>query len=545
MGKWKSLLRLRPFLKNYRFILSAGIAGTILSSLLSTPVPYLIGHLLDKVLMGNKSYRDLYLYVGVIAVLYLLEYGVSLISKNLFVRINNSVVNELRYSVMDKVIDLPMDYLSGTEKGYVQGRISECSSVGSIFSPSIISMLLSLINALFAAATMFVINYKLAFVVLGLTPVFFFSAKSSTKGFMKNTKSMMESSAVLNGECFEIMNGIEDIKVLGGKRQHLSKFKAKIDELVHYSVKQSKSMILFTENISLINDAGTLLILLISGLLILKGQFTIGLYTSFSLYSVRVFASTQGLATLGTVLKPVCLSIERIYELLDMEDENSGRVQALESAINTIDFDQTGFRYKEDLPFVFQGVSFRLHKGDKVLLRGENGSGKTTLVKLLLGLYVPTSGIIAVNGRNISLLSPESLRRRIGVVSQNIFLFRGTVLDNILYGQPEKTRQNVTDLIESLGLQDYISRLANGLDTEISQNTSGVSGGQAQIIAFIRALLSQKDVIILDEPVSNVDAETRNRILQILKKGNYGGILMVISHQTEGMEFLDSVIEIR
>lgn len=544
MGKWGSLLKLRPFMKKYRLILIAGITGIIVSSVLATPIPYLIGHLLDKVLMGNKSYHDLYLYVGIIAALYLLQYAVSLVSKNLFVRINNSVVNEMRYSVMEKVMNLPMSYLSSTEKGYVQSRISECSSVGSIFSPGIVSMFLSIADALLAIITMFAINYKIAFAVLVLTPVFFFSTKISTKGFMKNTQGMMESSAVLNGECFEIINGIEDIKVLNGKKKHLAKFKTKISEMVKYSVKQSKSMILFVGNISLINNAGTLLILLLSGILILKGQFTVGLYTSFSLYIAKVFASTQGLATLGTTLKPVCLSIERIYELLDMKDENSGRSRILDSDIKTIEFNRVGFRYKEDLPDVFKEISFQLEKGDKVRVEGENGSGKTTLIKLLLGLYQPTSGTITINGIDAATVNCDSLRQRIGIVSQNIFLFRGTVLDNILYGQNTKKRKDVQTLIGQLGLQDYMGRLAKGLDTEISQDTSGVSGGQAQIIAFIRALLSEKDVIILDEPISNVDAETRKLILRILKKRDYGGILIVISHQAEGMEFLSKVIKI-
>ena len=542
MGKWGSLLKLRPFMKKYRLILIAGITGIIVSSVLATPIPYLIGHLLDKVLMGNKSYHDL--YIGIIAALYLLQYAVSLVSKNLFVRINNSVVNEMRYSVMEKVIDLPMSYLSSTEKGYVQSRISECSSVGSIFSPGIVSMFLSIADALLAIVTMFAINYKIAFAVLVLTPVFFFSTKVSTKGFMKNTQGMMESSAVLNGECFEIINGIEDIKVLNGKKNHLAKFKTKISEMVKYSVKQSRSMILFVGNISLINNAGTLLILLLSGILILKGQFTVGLYTSFSLYIAKVFASTQGLATLGTTLKPVCLSIERIYELLDMKDENSGRNKMLDSDIETIEFNRVGFRYKEDLPDVFKEISFQLEKGDKVRVEGENGSGKTTLIKLLLGLYQPTSGTITINGIDAATVNCDSLRQRIGIVSQNIFLFRGTVLDNILYGQNAKKRKDVQTLIGQLGLQDYMGRLAKGLDTEISQDTSGVSGGQAQIIAFIRALLSEKDVIVLDEPISNVDAETRKLILQILKKRDYGGILIVISHQSEGMEFLSKVIKV-
>lgn len=544
MGKLKSLLKLKPFLKKYRLILFGGILCLITSSIVSTPVPYLIGHLLDKVLIGNKSSREFYLYISIIAGLYLLNYIISLISNNLFIKVNNYVVNEMRYSVMKKIMDLPMSYLSSTQKGYVQARISECSTVGSIFSPMVVNLFLSFISAIFAAVTMFIINYKLALVVLALAPVFYFCSKASTRGFMKNTKDMMESSAVLNGECFEIINGIEDIKVLGGKEKHLSKFETKIGELINFSIKQSKSMILFMQNMGLINNAGTLLILFASGLLIMKGQFTIGLYTSFTLYSARVFASTQGMATLSTTIKPVCLSIERIYELLDMKGENDGKNINLNSTIETIELNNVCFRYKDNLPYALNNITFSIHKGDHMLLKGENGSGKTTLVKLLLGLYTPTSGKILINGIDASGINCDSIRQRIGVVSQNIFLFKGTVLENILYGQENKSRKDVEKTIESLGLHDYIDRLAKGLDTEISQNTSGVSGGQAQIIAFIRACLSRKDVIILDEPISNVDAETRNLILHILKESKFNGILIVISHQTEGMGFLNKIIEI-
>lgn len=542
MGKWKSLLKLRPFLKKYRLILVLGIVGILISSVLSTPIPYLTGLLLDKVLMGSKSYQQLYLYIGGIGVLYLLQYVVSLLSKNQFIRMNSSVVNEMRTTVMKKVLDLPMSYLSTTQKGYVQQRISECDSVGSIFSPGVITIFLSIADALLAIGTMFAVNWKLALLVLILTPIFFFTSKASAKGFMKNTKDMMESAGVLSGESFEIMNGIEEIKVLNGKERQLAKFRDKTEELSGHSIRQGKSINRFVANIGLINTAGTLLILLASGILILQGQFTVGLYTSFSLYSAKIFASTQGIATLGTTLKPVCLSIERLYELLDKDDENTGKSEKLGSAVESIEFQNVGFRYQESLPAVLDGVSLELKKGDRVLVQGENGCGKTTLIKLLLGLYEPTSGTIRLNGVDSKSLNRESLREHIGIVSQSIFLFRGTVLNNILYGQNTKSRQDVETLVKNLRLDGYIARLANGLDTEISQNSAGVSGGQAQIIAFLRALLSNKEVIILDEPVSNVDAETRDIILQLLKERRFGGILIVISHQTEGMDFLSRSI---
>lgn len=494
--------------------------------------------------MGNKSYNTFYIYIGIIITLYILQYVISLIAGSLFIKISNSVVNELKYSVMSKVLDLPMSYLSTTEKGYVQGRISECSSVGNAFSPAIISMFLSIIDAISAIIIMFSISDKMTCIVLLLMPVFYFVSKSANKKFMKHTQNMMESAAILGGETFEIINGIEDIKILGSKRMHLLKFKAKMDKLLYYSIKQNKSLIMFTQNTSLLNNAFTILILLISGILILNGQFTIGLYMSFSLYVTRVTASTQSLTTLGTILKPVCLSIKRIYELLDMQDENGGKDIKLDSPVDMIEFHQVGFRYKDDLPEVLSMINFTVKQGDKVLFQGENGSGKTTLIKLLLGLYSPTSGFIGINGIDAAMINRDSLRQRMGVVSQNIFLFRGTVLDNILQGQDEQDRKTVEGLTDKLGLQDYIGRMAKGLDTVISQNSSGVSGGQAQIIAFIRAMFSQKDILIMDEPIANVDEETRNLIINMLRKIKYKGILIVISHQIEGMDFFEKVIRI-
>lgn len=544
MGQWKSLLKLKPFLHKHRLVLIFGIVGLLISSLITTPVPYITGQLLDKVLLGSRRLSDVFAYIAVLAGLYLVSYGVSLLAKNSFVRINQTIVNEMRTAVMSKVMDLPMSYLSQTEKGYVQARIAECASVGSLFSPSIISMLVGVAQALFAAITMFAVDYRLAFVVVAMAPVFFFSAKSSTKNFMKSTKQTMESNALLNGECFEIMNGIEEIKVQGGKEIHLQKFKGKTDQYVQSGIKQGRTMIWFTQNMGLVNNAGSLLILLIASLLILKGQFTVGLYTAFSLYSAQVFGSSSGIATLGTTLKPICLSVERIYELLDKQGENDGRTEMLNVPVETLAFKQVGFRYRDALPDVLQNVNFELKKGERIWLRGENGSGKTTLVKLLLGLYEPTAGNITVNGRNSARLNRDSLRRHIGIVSQSIFLFKGTVLDNILYGQTDKVRTDVEALIDRTGLESYIRRFPNGLDTEISQNTAGVSGGQEQMIAFLRALLSRKDVLILDEPVSNIDAETRDLIFRILSANAYEGILLVISHQAEGLQFLDRVIDL-
>ncbi|MBU3071779.1 ABC transporter ATP-binding protein [Clostridium estertheticum] len=544
MGKISSLLKLTPFIKKHKLVFIAGIIGMLLGSVIATPIPYIIGIIMDKVLIAKKGYNQLYYYIGIIAVFYVLRYFISIFSNYMFVKINNLVVNELRCTVMDKVMELPMSYLANTEKGYVQSRIAECSTVGSIFSPSYVGIVLSLTDAVLALVTMFAINYKLSIVILILTPLFFFSSKMSMGNFMKNTKEMLEYNATLNGECFEIINGIEDIKILNGKSNHLKKFNDKLSKLVKSSLKQSKSMIIFMGNITFINNFGSLLVLLIAGILILKGEFTVGLYTSFSLYITKVFSSIQGIGTMGTMIKPVCLSIERVYELLDMDDENSGKNQNLNEEIKSIKFENVAFKYKNNIKNVLNDINFEIIKGEKVLIKGENGSGKSTIIKLLLGLYNPVKGRILCNNIDMSTVNTKSLRERIGIVSQSIFLFKGTVLANILYGQTKKKLKDVEELIKKLGLQEYINRLPKGLDTEITQNNSGISGGQAQVIAFIRVILSNKDVIILDEPISNVDVETRDLILGILRDKDYDGTLIVVSHVIEGMDFLNRIIEI-
>ncbi len=543
MGKLSSLLKVLPFIKKHRFIFVIGIIGMVLCSAISTPIPYFIGHILDNTVTGSKSYKELYYYVLIIGVLYILRYVISFASKYLFAKVSNEVTNEMRHSVISKVLDLPMSYLSSTEKGYVQSRIGECGNVSVVFSPSIIGLFVGMIDAVAAAVAMFSLNYKLATVAVILSPAFYFASKASAGGFVKITQQMMESNAVLNGECFEIINGIEDIKLLNGKENQLNKFKSKLDDLINKSINQSKSILLFVENITVANNFGTLLILLVSGILIIKGQFSIGLYTSFSLYIGRVFGASQGLASTGTMIKPACLSIERLYELLDMKGEDEGKTENIES-INSIKVENISFKYNSNTNNVFTSLSFEINKGEKVLIKGENGSGKSTLIKLLVGLFSPDGGKILINNMNLAVIKNKSLRERIGIVSQSIFLFRGTVLDNILYGQNQKKREDVEQLIKQLRLETYINRLPNGLDSEISQNTAGVSGGQAQVIAFIRAMLLNKDVIILDEPISNVDVETRDIVLAVLKDRDFEGILIVVSHIMQGMDFIQRVIEI-
>lgn len=544
MGSLRSLLKLTLFFKKHKLLLFLSLFTILLGSVIYVPIPYIIGKVTDDVLVGSKNLKTLYYYISIIFILYILKYFISFISNYLSSKFNNFVSNELRYELVKRIMNLSMEYLESIEKGYLQSRISECSSITTMFSITIVGILINLFDAILSISTMFTINNDLAVTVLIFMPLFFIFVKISNKEYTQNTKKVLEANAVLNGECFEIINGIEDIKILNGKKYSLNKFKEKLDQLVRITLRQNKIMIFLTNSITGINDVGTLLILLVSGILIIKGQFTIGLYTTFSLYSAKIFTCTQFLANVGPSLKQTCLSVERVFEFLEMDDESKGKNENLDKTIDSIELENVSFQYKRSDRKVLKCVNMIMKRGEKILIRGENGTGKSTLIKLLDALYRPNDGRIFINNTDMAIINPDSIRERISIVSQNIFLFRGTVLDNILYGQEEKKREDVEKLISELNLVYYISRLPKGLDTEIIQNSSGISGGQTQVIAFIRAILSEKDIIILDEPISNVDAETRNIILCILKESKFDGILIIISHFLEGLDFIDKTIDL-
>lgn len=544
MGKLRSLLKLKPILKKYKLLLVCSVFSVMICSLIAIPIPYITGKIVDTVLIKSKSLRQLYIFIFCLAILYIMKYICSIISNYISVKFSNQLSNELKLNLLKQIVKLPMSYLGNIGKGYLQGRISECNMITVNISNTFVGAFINTLDIILSILTMILINAKLSIIVLVIMPLFFVTIKITNKSFTKTTEESLEATANMNAESFEIINGVEDIKILNGKNTFVKKFEHTINKLIKISLRQKVKMVILSQNISAINDFGTLLVLLISGILILKGEFTIGLYTTFSLYVGKIFSGTQFLANVGPSLKQTCLSIERVYEFIEMEDEDTGKINDLNESIRCIKFENVSFRYKNDENFVFKSLGFEIRANEKILIRGVNGAGKSTLVKIIDGLYEPQDGTVTINNLDLCTIRRESLRKRVGIVSQNIYLFKGTVLDNILYGQERKKREDVEKLLVDFKLKKYMDKLPQGLDTTIIENRNGISGGQIQVMAFIRTMLSNKDVIILDEPIANVDEETRGIILDILKNYNFKGILIMISHYNEGLDFFDRVIDI-
>lgn len=542
MKTYTNLKILFPYIKKSKRYLIFGIMGILIASAIVAPVPYFIGNVLDVLVKENVTFSDIKNTLILISAIYFVKFLINMSYQQSFAKLQQKIVNEIRLDMVKSILDAPLSFINKREKGYILSRIGEVQQIGAIFSPTIITNFVGIFEMLFCFMMMMSINVKLTLVALIIVPGYFALSKSISKKITKCTVKMQEDSANLNADMFETLNGIEEVKLLNGKQIQLKKIYFKIQTLIRSAIKQSFSMIVFIQSISFVSDLVTVGILALAGIFIINGEITIGVYTAFSLYIGKLLGVTQSVGTFEITIKPVCATIERAKEFLFSDLETHKGSKKLNENIHEVFFENVSFGYKGN-NIVINEMTQKFIEGDKVLLLGENGSGKTTFVKLLVGLYEPVKGKIFINNQSIDKLCKDDIRKRVGIVSQEVFLFKGSVIENILFGVEGKNRKDVSILLEKFGLTDYMERLPNGLDTQISQNGVGISGGQAQIIAFIRAVIKNKDILILDEATANLDQDTCRKIMSILCNYELCRMLFVISHQKLDEKVFNKIIQ--
>ena len=542
MKTYTNLKILFPYIKKSKRYLIFGIMGILIASAIVAPVPYFIGNVLDVLVKENVTFSDIKNTLILISAIYFVKFLINMSYQQSFAKLQQKIVNEIRLDMVKSILDAPLSFINKREKGYILSRIGEVQQIGAIFSPTIITNFVGIFEMLFCFMMMMSINVKLTLVALIIVPGYFALSKSISKKITKCTVKMQEDSANLNADMFETLNGIEEVKLLNGKQIQLKKIYFKIQTLIRSAIKQSFSMIVFIQSISFVSDLVTVGILALAGIFIINGEITIGVYTAFSLYIGKLLGVTQSVGTFEITIKPVCATIERAKEFLFSDLETHKGSKKLNENIHEVFFENVSFGYKGN-NIVINEMTQKFIEGDKVLLWGENGSGKTTFVKLLVGLYEPVKGKIFINNQSIDKLCKDDIRKRVGIVSQEVFLFKGSVIENILFGVEGKNRKDVSILLEKFGLTDYMERLPNGLDTQISQNGVGISGGQAQIIAFIRAVIKNKDILILDEATANLDQDTCRKIMSILCNYKLCRMLFVISHQKLDEKVFNKIIQ--
>ncbi|MGC8771528.1 MAG: ABC transporter ATP-binding protein [Brevinematia bacterium] len=429
---WKKLKNVIFYLIFDSKLFLVGIFLIPLSGLIILPAPILIKQVVD-IYLPEKNIR----MIIILSIISILVYLFSLIAKIftnyvLTIASNQAIIN-LRKKMFERIITLPISFFNTQKSGYLTTRVDEINRLSSIFSSFFVSLLISIFTFSFSIIIVGIISVKLLLITLIFIPINFSVIKFFTGGFRKVTKDVIETTAKVNQNVQEVLSGISTVKTFSRENKEKERIFSTFDILLKKSISQNIILSLSGETIYFLTQVSGVLVLLISAFLILNNELTIGLYIASAQYISQILQPVQTLASSGMVFQSVFVTLARMDEYFTLVGENdrAGRNIKVANFTGNIEFKNVSFSYEEGKK-VFDNISFKVEKGEKVAIVGKNGSGKTTLLKLLLQLELPQIGNIFIDGIDISKIELSTLRKNIGIVAQDVFLFSDTRLSNNL-----------------------------------------------------------------------------------------------------------------
>lgn len=512
---------------------------TLLSSGINLLVPFVTKQIFDSGILLGNTVVILKLTIVLIGI-YLVKFMISCFNSVLYTKSSVQFTMSIKKDLYSHLLQLPMRYFDKNKKGYLLSRIDEVNSLNALFSSAIFDFISSFISSIGALFFILSKSWVLGAVSLVFLPIFYMLSRLSLQNIHLSSQELYEATAVTRGAIQESIEGIQELKQLNNEEKTYEKLEHQINDISTKTIKRGKFTIKGNESISLLMNTSQVLITLIIGIFIVQGELSVGDYMALSQYVLMLYAPVHLLSTFSMTIQPGLVALQRVEDILKERTEKRSLGISIES-IDTIEYNNVSFKY-ETREQVLKNVSLNLKKGEKVALEGINGSGKSTIIKLLLGLYSDYGGVIKINDINLKEIDIKSLRDNIGIVSQNIVLFSGTILDNIKMANPNISKEKLKQLLKIFN--DELFSDMNPYDILIGERGDNLSGGQKQKIAILRAFAKGSDILIFDEATSNMDYESK-----ILLKNSIYNIFnnktcIIVSHEKEIISMVDKVFYI-
>lgn len=530
-------------LKKYFFV--AGLA-IVISTLISLPVPYLNQRLIDDVIMG-KDYNMLKYILIIWLVLLLVKPLISAVKRYNLDLFEMKFDLGVKSHIFSKVMHLPVNFFTKNQLGYIQSRIDgDVGALHSITAGRILGIFNNIVNLIFGLIMMCRIHWKLTVVSLMIIPFTILNGYVFADRMKEMNKRVSEVWANQRGNMFESIFGIEVIKNFLMENIKSNQFRSKFEEGIQINMKRTVLELIAGFFGMIISGIGPLIIWGYGAVLTIQDQITLGQLTAFIGFSGFVMGPAIQLASLKLNFQGAMAAWERIEEILNLDDEEMLRKNQPKLKIDKglIEFKQVSFAFDgDDEKNVLSDVDLIIRPGEKVALVGSNGSGKSTLLKLLTQIHSDYEGEILIDGQRAKAHDLYSIREQIAFVSQDVFLFKGTILENIQMGDEAITEELVTQEMHKIRLDEFIKRLPEGLYTTVEERGANLSGGQKQLISIARAMMkSEVKILIFDEATSALDTNLEKHISQNIDVLCQGRTFINIAHRPSFMKCADRVI---
>ncbi|MFE8695360.1 ABC transporter ATP-binding protein [Cytobacillus sp. FJAT-53684] len=542
---WKQMLRLFGYMKPYRNrLLPLAILMVLFNTGVKLAIPILIGkYTIDKALI-NHDVQLLTILVAVIAGLYIISYIANYFRIKWMNILGQSVIYDLRKHLFTHVQTLSHRFFDQRSAGSILVRImNDINSLQELFTNGVINLLMDIILLLGVFIILFTLSPELTFAVMLILPIMFFISTSLRRKIRRSWQTVRLKQSKLNSHLNESIQGIRITQSFTQEKENMAFFDGVNTETFESWRVASQKNAMFRPLVELTNALGTAVLIWYGAHLIQGQAISIGVFVSFAFYLGMFWEPISRLGMVYNQLLMGMASSERIFEFLDErpnvdEKENAMLLSHIKGDIK---FEDAVFSYDNKRP-ALNGINLEMRAGQTVALVGHTGSGKTTIANLINRFYDPTAGKVKIDGYDLRDVTLFSLRKQISIVLQDTFIFSGTIKDNIRFGRPDATDEEVMEAAKAVGAHQFIENLSNGYDTEVEERGNILSVGERQLLSFARALLADPRILILDEATASIDTETEVKIQRALKTLLHGRTAIIIAHRLSTIREADNII---
>lgn len=458
--------------------------------------------------------------------------------------ISQKITYRMRKEISEKINRMPMNYFESRTTGEVLSRITnDVDTLGQSLNQSLTQLITSTFTIVGVIVMMLSISVKMTGIAILIVPISLLLILFVVKKSQKYFKTQQEYLGVINGKVEETIGGYTIVRLFNEEENSLKEFKEQNDILFKSAWKSQFLSGLMQPIMNFVGNLGYVGVAIAGGIMAYNGTITVGDIQAFIQYVRNLTQPIAQLAQVSNMLQSMAAAAERVFEFLaeDEEDQMAENPVQIDKAEGMVDFEHVQFGYTPD-KIVIQDFTSHVEPGQTVAIVGPTGAGKTTMVKLLMRFYDVNSGAIKIDGHNIKDFNRADLRKNIGMVLQDTWLFKGTIMDNLRYGRLDATDEEVYAAAKAAHVDHFIKTLPGGYDMELNEESSNISQGQKQLLTIARAILADKPILILDEATSSVDTRTEGLIQEAMNNLMKGRTSFVIAHRLSTIKDADKIL---
>jgi ATP-binding cassette, subfamily B, multidrug efflux pump len=535
---------IKYILKNKLYVLGALICAAF-SNVLMIVGPFIIGKGVDNIISKSNVNFELVrnfalIIIGLYCISAIFQWSLQVLTSKL----SNRTVEELRRDVFEHISKMPLKFFDRNPHGDIMARLtSDIEYISEGIFQAVTQFITGIISILGSLVFMFILNPTITLVVIVMTPITFVISSFITKRSSKMFKEQSRINGELNGYIEEMIGNQKVVKTFNFEERSQNKFE-EINSRLYKSGRWAQFYSsLVNPSTRLVNNITYVLLGMTGGIASLAGHLSIGYISSFLTYSTYFSQPINNITSVTTQLQTAIASAQRVFAILDSETEKQQSIDDIElvGTEGNVSFDDISFSYDPDISLI-KNFSLNVRKGTRIAIVGPTGAGKTTLVNLLMRFYDVNSGNIYIDDRNIQDVTKDSLRKSFGMVLQETWLFIGTIRENIAYGKPDATDEEIMQAAKFANAHSFIKRLSKGYATELTEGGGNLSQGQRQLLTIARVMLVIPSMLILDEATSSVDTRTELNIQKAFLRMMEGRTSFIIAHRLSTIREADLIL---